>query len=532
MATEIYSWLGLVSAASGREPSCRRRGMASQSDADLTFEEVKQLVEAASPAIILQIDTPNEASGKESKGRYLVAARDLQPGEVILREYPLFQGFWDGSQSRRACVESFAKLAEDDAENFPEALEDSLHPCSPIVDCLSGIILCRLEALQADAEAERARSRLKLRKLLALSQSGSLGILPDSFPEDLLERLVPDLRRLTSSAELRKMALALLCNRFANEAEAPLDVNFAGSMFEHSCAPNCFVSNRNWFRVSAGDGQKCYRTQKAVAKGEALSIDYLMLPDSYLPLRERSEMLRQWGFQCTCERCIHKVDFSRAFVCPACGAPELCALQPGVEKTAHAYTAIAGSQKQEEPPSALFECQACKAQPAADYIAKCIAYETTLRSIASGKPEAGGPIPASSAEEPRLLAGGEGDVVGCFHYFAFQAMWRVVTNGPKAAGSIESYEEATHGLIECIQRLYGNAAHPQLLDLYHTMAQIYQDDVSEQRYWLDLEHQVLKTNYPEEALRQDDEVMALIQGRGPWTHGPAHFTGPSLFAMD
>mmetsp|Transcript_6926 Transcript_6926/g.12290 ORF Transcript_6926/g.12290 Transcript_6926/m.12290 type:complete len:510 (+) Transcript_6926:105-1634(+) len=503
----------------------------------LTFEDVKQLVEAASPAISLQLDAPPAADPsvtavkRDSKGRYLVAARDLMPGEVILQEYPLFQGLWDGSQSRKACVEAFAALADDASQALPHALEDSLHPCSPIVDCLSGIILCRLESSQAETEAERARARLKLQKLLALTTAGSLGVLPDSFPEELLSRLKPELRSLTSSEELRNMALVLLCNRFASEADAPLDLNFAGSMFEHSCSPNCFVSNRNWQRSSFTAEEKCYRTHRSVAKGEALSIDYLMLPDTYLPFKERSELLRQWGFSCSCDRCLQQVDITRAFVCPNCGESELCTL---LEAPQGSLATEAGDGPTTDAPQKL-QCQSCKTEPSAAYAESCLAAEQALKDIAAGKTAStveGAEETVSKPSEPRLLAGSESDVMGCFHYLAFQAMWRVVVDGPKASGSLESYEEATHGLIQCIERLYDNAAHPQLLDLYHTMAQIYQDDVEEQQHWLGLEHQVLKTNYPEEALRQDDEVMALIQGRGPWNPDPAQFVGSGLETMD
>ena len=49
-------------------------------------------------------------------------------------------------------------------------------------------------------------------------------------------------------------------------------------------------------------------------------------------------------------------------------------------------------------------------------------------------------LPPSHCVEP-------GDVMSCFHYYAFLAMWRVVIAGPRAAGSIEPYEEALQGLI-------------------------------------------------------------------------------------
>merc|ERR1712187_1012635 len=108
----------------------------------------------------------------------------------------------------------------------------------------------------------------------------------------------------------------------------------------------------------------------------------------------------------------------------------------------------------------------------------------------------------------------------CFHHAAFQVAWDQMQTGVEAISAREycdlrSIFFAFEELIRCISRLYDDERHPQLLELYHTMAELSQGNVEDQQYYLRLEREVVVRGYPEEAERQDQEIWNLVQGRGP-----------------
>merc|ERR1712232_1369729 len=137
---------------------------------------------------------------------------------------------------------------------------------------------------------------------------------------------------------------------------------FAGSMFEHSCAPNCFIDSGRW---RPGSQLPAYRALRDVADGEALSVDYLELPDTYLPTAERAELLSGWGFICKCPRCTTLPELTSAFICAACGAHELCPRKPNPNLS----------------PATDLVCQACGATPDAGYAARCSAVDSQVRGL-------------------------------------------------------------------------------------------------------------------------------------------------------
>lgn len=209
---------------------------------ELTFAEVKELVEEVSPALLLKFDEDDAAS--TGKGRYLVAKRPIKTGEVLLSEWPLFTGSTDATQSRCVYEEGFLALAALEED------EDLLHPCSSLVDCVAGVLLAKRTAAGLDCDGDEtekveklercSRAQLRLRKLATLSFASVEEPVLDGLARGILGRLLPELRDLTSEEELRRIIGALCNNRFGG-AESNLDVMFAGSMFEHSCTPNCFL---------------------------------------------------------------------------------------------------------------------------------------------------------------------------------------------------------------------------------------------------------------------------------------------------
>lgn len=69
---------------------------------------------------------------------------------------------------------------------------------------------------------------------------------------------------------------------------------FYGTLFNHSCNPNILFINHNDYMV--------FYTIYNITKGEQLFIHYI---DVNLPLNTRQKLLQQYGFICTCDKCIN-----------------------------------------------------------------------------------------------------------------------------------------------------------------------------------------------------------------------------------
>lgn len=457
----------------------------------LQLAEVRRLVEAASPSIRLEGDTAPAAS---SKGRYLVARRNLAAGAVVLSERPLFRGSTSASHSSEACSEAFAALADSETDDSDAAWEDCLHPRSPLVDCVAAIVLAKRQALQRDAATPSARASLRLRQLAALCRADVSEAAPEGAPREIFEVLRPELREITSEEELHGLLHVIGSNRFCCGDEARLNVMFAGSMFEHSCVPNCFVDSLH----SEGNGPQIYRTLREVKEGEALSLDYIQLPDSYLPKSGRARLLRGWGFTCACSRCTELPEITCSFVCPACGAHELCPRGPTSSASASDAAAVD------------LACNACHATPDSAYAARCLATEAALARIAAG-------------EEGDVAAPPDADkLLGRFHHGAFHVAWSYLLEGVECVG-VEAYAAAAEDVAKSIRRLYGGM-HPSLLEIYHTLAEFRRDNLEEQQRYLAFEHEVTQAFYPEDAEKQDAEILRLIHGprfsgTAPWDEG-------------
>jgi len=143
---------------------------------------------------------------------------------------------------------------------------------------------------------------------------------------------------------------------------------------------------------------------------------------------------------------------------------------------------------------------------------------------------------AEGVEEPTPNGGGDAadnnnnNIIGHFHHAAFRASWQTMQEGPSRE-TLLSYGCAIEDLIQCITRLNDDPRHPNLLELYHIMAELESGHMDGQQQYLELEHATLLAHYPEIAEKQDDEIMNLIQGRGPHT-APPKDANPDLSEMD
>lgn len=71
-----------------------------------------------------------------------------------------------------------------------------------------------------------------------------------------------------------------------------------GSMFNHSCSPNVHPSFGN------SNTLKLFSDDKTLESGTELTLSYI---DTTLPFNERQRvLLENYGFQCSCQRCLAK----------------------------------------------------------------------------------------------------------------------------------------------------------------------------------------------------------------------------------
>jgi len=431
----------------------------------------------------------------KGKGRFLVARRAITSGTAVLVERPLFSGSSSASSSRKVFVEDFARLAEEGKDAPAEAFEGALHPCNELIDSLASVIRTKHQSKFQEDPADKARAVLRLRQLGALCTAMPGDSVP---PRELAEEVVGLLRdeflEVTSADEVYEFLLALCCNRFALSSSSQHDLMFAASMFEHSCAPNVFMGMEKQTLAST----RTFRALRDIAEGEALSIDYLLLPDGYLPTQHRASMLAHWGFTCSCPRCTTLPELTRAFVCPSCGAPELC------------------PEQQQAAPKLV--CQACGHLAEADYARRCLAAEKqAVRVLDEGFPaeEADG----TGSDEPNAPAPDasgalDDSVLSCFHHATFSAAWRVVFSCDEDEDDGADDAQLTGAmdvLARGIARLYGDP-HPQLLELYHSLAELKHGNLDVQRRYLEHEDVVLRQFYPDVAQEKDKELRRLMHG--------------------
>mmetsp|Transcript_107341 Transcript_107341/g.256390 ORF Transcript_107341/g.256390 Transcript_107341/m.256390 type:complete len:480 (+) Transcript_107341:40-1479(+) len=450
------------------------------------LEEIQKYVGKTSKKVQLKVDG--------EKGRFLRASCALKAGEVILSERPIFEGNTKGTRSQKVYCEAFLEkqLSPRNSskgaglEELPE-FEECFHPRSPLIDCIAGVLLCKKRAKNEALEQDtREAAKIQLQKLCSLCRSTAQSEANHrDCAEDLWGALRKDFQELTSLEELTYVLQILSSNRFGY-SEQSMELMFAGSMFEHSCLPNCFLGT--WQTKDGEAGTQTYRALRDIEAGEALSIDYLNFPAGYCPAAARAKALQGWGFSCTCPRCVSLPEVERSFVCPACGEPQLCPSHPN---------------------SSEMGCLSCGKAPEADYVAQCMDREAKLTAQALSR------SPAADDDVLQAADDEEESLLGFHHHLVFQALWQEAEQGLPEGEDLPAFQQILEALIESISSVCRRKEHPAMLDFYHMAALSTHEDLEVQKKYLEHEHCILQQFYPEEAARQDAEIMALVQGNGP-----------------
>ncbi|CAL1154568.1 unnamed protein product [Cladocopium goreaui] len=440
---------------------------------ELSFQEVSQMVEKISSNLRLQMD----GNGKEGKGRYLVARCALKAGEVIVSERPIFEGNTDAQKSEKIYSEAFLEKLQA-TPDMEDDVDDCFHPRSPLMDCVAAVLLSKQLVDEKSASADiREKAVLNLQKFCSLCRSPVQSTTDyNECVEDLWGALKPELQEITSREELGHVLQILSCNRFGHGGQS-VQLMFAGSMFEHSCLPNCFLGTACTASPNA-DGPQTYRALRDIEEGEVLSIDYLNFPLGYCSMTARAEAFQKWGFTCSCPRCVELPEVERSFNCAECGEPDLCPCRPG---------------------SSVLQCLSCKKVADASYAARCLEREAQLQRE-----------PASPARK----VGEESDdenLLGHRHHLVVHALWEDVEAGLPDSKELPAFQQMLEVLIESVSSASRLEEHPALLNLYHLAALSTQDDLETQKHYLQLEHRIMQRFFPEEAQRQDDEIMSLVK---------------------
>merc|ERR1711972_623739 len=73
-------------------------------------------------------------------------------------------------------------------------------------------------------------------------------------------------------------------------------------------------------------------------------------------------------------------------------------------------------------------------------------------------------------------------------------------------------EAALREVALSVSRLRGGPLQPQLIGIYHALAELAQDRLDEQLVYLQYEEAIIKHFYPEDAAKQDAEIARLLTG--------------------
>ncbi|XP_060523200.1 uncharacterized protein LOC132700097 [Cylas formicarius] len=272
-------------------------------------------------------------------GRYMVAKRDLEPGDVIFVDSPLVVGPKRDEHAPLVCV-GCCKLLKDVIHRCPECLwpacasnceglkNPSLHACECQVIKLQGAdpLLCRLDVLIVlralflqKTDQKKWKTLLSLEDHLEERRPGT-GVFEDVQQKVcyIQNNFLAPLRRFEESTG--QIVLPQVSNDIVHKIYGALDVNEyeltgsavlellypIASISEHSCVPNCLQV------IDESDNYKLTcRAASAIARGAHIKACYT---DLLKGTQERQRYLRETKyFTCTCERCSDPTEMGTFF---------------------------------------------------------------------------------------------------------------------------------------------------------------------------------------------------------------------------
>lgn len=274
-------------------------------------------------------------------GRYLVAARDIEPLELVLWDRAAAVG--PGADTLPVCLECFKKVESREGGGGPAFLCPgcSFPLCGP--KCVAGSLHkeeCSIfSKLQKKPQFEDLNEKnpiyaaiAPLRLLLLKRSNPSLWAMVISLMDHNEDRFIADPTmclsfqmivdfflvelRMTefSEEEIRHVIGVLLTNGFENDHEGVTGraVYPNLSLCSHSCRANLRHAISPGFQVAL-------QAQVAIKKGTELTIRYTHMLQGHLKRRRQIEDV--WFFSCSCPRCCDPSEsgsLASAVFCPAC----------------------------------------------------------------------------------------------------------------------------------------------------------------------------------------------------------------------
>jgi hypothetical protein len=229
-------------------------------------------------------DTPD-------KGRCLFTKVDLQRGDVVFREAPLFVALRDDDP------ELFDAMAQV-CERFSLANGPKFY--------FSGYI--GLTTLPPESAYWFSDSYAP-KQLLAKDAD-----------EATLIRMIPQLQHV-NVRDFHAAVLRVTYNGFYPQDKAHEDTGFsyyyATALMSHSCDP--VLSRLSWEFGENGERGHEYRANRDLPAGSELTHSYLGVDELYESTQHRQDSCRSWLMDCSCVRCCATVDNARGIVCGSCG---------------------------------------------------------------------------------------------------------------------------------------------------------------------------------------------------------------------
>lgn len=227
-------------------------------------QEVSQIVEQEIPEVPVKVlvgETPD-------RGKCLLAAEDVRPGELLLLE-------------RAALVHQLnAQVTTEGVEKITAAFEE-----------------------------------------LPKSNQDAIGSL--FCPEGLVQSLKNSEGYLEASPEQQKLLGTLKLNSVQLRSAPGAGVFVTLSRANHSCRPSsCFFFHEDMCGLKA---------LRPIQKGEEVTVAYISDEHLLLPIPQRRALLQAWQFECACPRCSAEFDDTRGMRC-RCGAVRMARSQGGFGK--------------------------------------------------------------------------------------------------------------------------------------------------------------------------------------------------------
>jgi hypothetical protein len=198
------------------------------------------------------------------KGRGIVATKAIPKNTIILKEAPilLVEDVYDA-------LYQLYYSEDGQYDDIQESLIEQFESLTP--DCLDKYIITT-EDIVTD-----------------------LKTLP-KYIQEFFENYDPYKLRL-HLAKFYRNAFRYADLKSSSSSSIPSAVLIKGALFNHSCCNNCE------FRISESTNDYIFTTNRDIAPGEELCITYL---DTNLSTKKRSTQLEsQYGFICTCQKCLH-----------------------------------------------------------------------------------------------------------------------------------------------------------------------------------------------------------------------------------